>query len=248
MNYVNFTDNYALVSGSTLFWDLLDRCTVSPFAEVYKIHDDSNPEKMPENINGVAYFEMISRLNKSNFSGAFGSYPIHICFCRDSKPDCRFQVLPISVKRGETFTVTLVAVDQVDCPVNATIHSSLTSILGGLGEDPSSQNITDSCTDLTYTVFSPHKFETLTLYAEGPCKDSQLSQSKIDIHFQPCTCPIGFRPKNDEITNCVCECDYTLHESVLIVSDHHPQARICELLSIPARHVSSALVSATAAC
>ena len=76
---VNFNENEAHISGSNLFGGLLDRCTVSPFAEVY------NNEK-PTIINGVTYFQILSTLNYSE-PLSISSHPVRVCFCRDDQPD-----------------------------------------------------------------------------------------------------------------------------------------------------------------
>ena len=151
----------------------------SPFAEAY-----------PSFINGVTYLHNISTLNTQSVS----SHPVRVCFCRDGQPDYNSQTFHVKVKKGEVFTVPLVAVDQVNHTINATIHSSLSSNLGGLGEDQSSQNLTESCTNVTFSVFSPLESTKLILYAKGPCKDAELSVGQIYIKFLPCTCPIGFQP------------------------------------------------------
>ena len=110
----------------------------------------------------------------------------------------------------------LVATDQANRTVNATIDISLSSNLGGLGEDQSLQKATKSCTDMTLRVFSPNKHEELIVYSRGPCKDAQLSIGRIFIQFLPCTCPIGFQPY--ETTRCTCECDSKL--SMFITECH----------------------------
>ena len=210
LNNVIFTDNYAQRSGSTLFGGLLDRCTVSPYAEVYNKYD-LNFQQRPDVIDGVTYIKTVSTINDS---ATISSQPVQICFCRDNEPDCSLQQTLITVKKGEVFPLSLVAIDQVNHTVNATIRSSLSSIRGGLGEDQSSQNITDSCSILKFSVFSPHMSETLILYAEGPCKDAKLSQRQVDIQFLPCTCPVGFQPNKGEVTKCICECDEALREII----------------------------------
>ena len=63
----------------------------------------------------------------------------------------------------------------------------------------------NACTNLTFSVTSPHLSEQLILYAEGPCKNASMSQGRVNITFLPCTCPIGFQPKNTT-ENCVCVC------------------------------------------
>ena len=119
------------------------------------------------------------------------------------------------------FTISVIAVDQVNHLVNATIHSSLSSNLGGFSEDQSSQYISDSCSALQFNVFSPHISETLTLFPEGPCKDTVLSKGVVDILFSPCTCPIGFQSNKEKRTKCVCECDGLLNKIISECYEHN---------------------------
>ena len=83
--------------------------------------------------------------------------------------------------KGQNFTVSMVAIDQVNHNVNATIHSSLLSNVGRLGENQAHQSIGDTCTNLTFSVFSPNISEELVLYANGPCKDALLSQRRVKV-------------------------------------------------------------------
>lgn len=62
---------------------------------------------------------------------------------------------------------------------------------------------------MTYTIYSPHKSEELTLYASGPCKDANPSQGRITINFLPCKCPVGFQ-EIETNTTCECVCDQRL--------------------------------------
>ena len=59
---IKFRENHAHISGSILFGGLLDRCTVSPFAEVY------NNDNSPTIINGATYFRIISTFTESSIS------------------------------------------------------------------------------------------------------------------------------------------------------------------------------------
>ena len=108
--------------------------------------------------------------------------------------------------------------------MNATIHVLLSSSLGGLGEDQSLQESKDleTCTNLTLSVFSPFDSAELILYANGPCKDAELSIAKIRIHFQPCTCPVGFEPDYTQETKCMCSCDSKLSR---FITEYHQENR-----------------------
>ena len=193
---INFTQNYAHSAGSTLFGGLLDRCIPGPLTTDLKPYYD-----------GISYLKHVSNILVDTIS----SHPVKLCICNNSQPDCSY-LLPIKqLKKGENFTVTLVAVDQVNCTIsNTTIRASLKFAESGFGEGQLIQTTGDSCTDLTYSVTTTYEHEQIIVYAEGPCRDSSMSQKQIDIQFIPCSCPIGFQQKDTENTNCVCICDTDL--------------------------------------
>ncbi len=200
INDMSFANNHAYISGSDLFGGLLDRCTISPLAE--------KTNEQPLIIDGASYFLDVSNIEQLD---TISSDPVSICFCnKDKQPDCGYHPPVVNVKKGETFTISLVAVDQVKKIVsNATIHSSLSSSFGGLGENRQSQTTGPggNCTDLMFEVFSPRPSEQLILYADGPCKDAPLSQGRININFSSCDCPIGFQQKLTTKARSVCECE-----------------------------------------
>ena len=125
------------------------------------------------------------------------------CFCTtDSEPDCSYQPPPIKVIKGETFNVSLVAVDQVNHSVDANIITFLTSRDGGFGEGQRTQPTGKNCTDLIFNVFSSRDYDNIYLYADGPCGSSQPSIQKLDMLFLECTCPVGFQPSPSEPKRC----------------------------------------------
>jgi predicted outer membrane repeat protein len=204
--HYQFIDNYAAKSGSSLYGGLLDRCTVSPIRDMLFTYIDNTTSRITTPTqssraarNTLEDIQMIS------------SDPVRICFCRKMSPDCSYRWPGISVMKGHPFTVTLVAVDQVNHSVNATIRSFLSSPRGGLGEGQQSQSSYQTCTKLTFNAFSPLSSEKLTLYAEGPCNNTGISKSNVFVHFTACICPIGFQPVDSRDTNCDCICDPRLY-------------------------------------
>ena len=184
--HTEFTNNHALVRGSNLFGGLLDRCTQSPFNDLIKTQ--LNTTRM----NSLQYLQLyISNINTSVDS--ISSEPVKVCFCYQNKPNCQYQQFPIEVRKGEIFEVPLVAVDQTQNVISATIHSLPKSNKSGVGEGQLIQNIVDSCTNLTFNVFTPKESEELILYADGPCKDAPLSLKKVQIKFLSCSCSTGFQ-------------------------------------------------------
>ena len=203
-----FAQNYASVSGSTLFGGLLDRCIVSLFAKlnIYAIN------AYKRIVSGVTYFKDVSsKINSSSIS----SYPTQVCLCINNRPNCSHQQLkPIEVKKGQVFSVSLVAVDQDGHPVDATIQSILNFDGSGLAEGQLTRTIPGECAELTFNIVSRQEYEILSLHASnGPCNDAHLSTLTLDINFLPCKCPIGFQPseRNAEI-NCTCECHHSISE------------------------------------
>ena len=96
---IHFSQNYATISGSTLYGGLLDRCAVSQFAEVHKKYSayDYNDRD-----DGITYFNMI------NTNLSISSQPVRVCLCINNEHDCSHQG-DIEVQKGHVSTVSLVA-------------------------------------------------------------------------------------------------------------------------------------------
>ena len=166
-NIVNmlFFGNTASEQGANLFGGLLDRCIPSPFAEVYL--------KQTTHYSGASYLGNISNITALD---TISSLPVQVCFCNsDSESDSSYQPPLIKVKKGEAFTVSLVAVDQVNHSVDANIISFLSSHNGGFSEGQQIQGVEKNCTTITFNVFSPHESQTINLFADGPCGRSTPS-------------------------------------------------------------------------
>ena len=200
---MHFSNNYATISASTLYGGLLDRCAVSPFAEVRNKHPFDEPSQydLENDGNGIMYFYDVSTpYNPQYFNVmdiklrtniSLSSNPVRVCICINNEHNCTHQI-SVDIQKGGLFTVPLVAVDQIGQLVSATIQTSLSFTESGLAEGQLTNEIPAECTDLAFNVVSPHDHENLTLYAsDGPCKDAQLSRATVEIHFLPCNCPIG---------------------------------------------------------
>ena len=197
---IQFSGNTAIERGSSLYGGLLDRCVpTSSFAEVYR----KEIYLATQYYNGVKYLEDISNVTFDYIA----SSPVRVCFCDNKREqNCSYQPPPIKVKKGETFKVPLVAVDQVNHSVEANIISSLVHE-SRFSEGQQTQSVETNCTDLIFNVFSPADSESINLFADGPCGSSQLSIRKLHIQFLNCTCPIGFKPNSESETTCDCICD-----------------------------------------
>ena len=197
-----YSDNSAEMSGSNLFGGLLDRCSIrdlpSPGANFATV------------TNGAASFKKLSGITELE---TISSDPVRICFCRNNgQPDCNYNPSSIEVKRGESINISIVAVDHVNHTINdTTIHASLNSTVGSLGEGQETQRTYKGCTKLSYDLLSPHDSEQLLLYAEGPCGGRGISQISTVIRILPCTCPVGFARSERDKTRCACDCDPQLN-------------------------------------
>ena len=201
---IYFTNNSASVAGDVLYGGLLDRCGVSPFAEIFLKY----PKSTPSSVSAISYIVNITDLEIQDFNSTkmLSSDPVRVCFCRDNQSDCSYHPEPESVRKGETFTVSLVAVDHINNTIaNSTIHAYV-SLESKLGEGQSLRQTTGdgSCTDLTYSILSPLYSEKLHLYADGPCMRLGISTANLTINIAPC--PIGFKDNG-----LCCECEPILY-------------------------------------
>ena len=195
---LNVSENYAEAAGSAVYGGLLDRCTVNPWYEP---------------VTDLVHIANIT--NIQNLSSV-SSEPVGICFCRDGNKDCNYQPNTVRVMKGEAFTLSLVAVDQVNRTIKAYICSHLSTEIGGLGVDQLNRSIDDKCTNFIYNAYSPHATGQLNMYADGPCKDTAQSVRRVHIIFSSCKCPIGFQPLSAEEnhTSCECVCDSRLRPHI----------------------------------
>ncbi|XP_064397068.1 uncharacterized protein LOC135343947 [Halichondria panicea] len=198
-NYFNtfMTNNTATQSGADIYGGLLDRCTVSKLAEYH----------ISSNGSGLNY---INNTVKSPSELSISSRPVKVIFCNNGS---------ISTRKGHLFKISIMAVDQVGNPMNATIRSSVVSESGfdRLNEGQEKQTVGDQCTELEYNVFSQDNSAQVELYAEGPCINLGISRQLINISFLPCTCPIGLKPTRSD-TECKCDCDPFLQQGYPITN------------------------------
>ena len=215
LDTVKFLDNYAAkFQGSNLYGGLLDRCTLSPFTDRYR----RRPRQLGA-MEAIPYFTNLSNIGELD---SIGSGPVRVCFCTNDHFDCSYQPPPISVMKGESFTVSLVTIDQAGHIIPAEVETFLLPSDGNniihVSENTSTGN---NCTPLNFSVHSSKDHIELILYARGPCKDANFSQGRIVIQFSNCTCPIGFQQKITTETRCECECDEKLTRYVEIAKCIH---------------------------
>ena len=199
---IKFEGNTAspMKQGADIFGGFIDDCTLVPLLKTQFLRLTYG-QSMSEFITGI---ESVAEFSMDSIS----SHPVRLCFCTNddttSKADCSYQPPTIFVKKGEKFTVSVVALDQVNHFVDANVHVSPSSLEAGFAEGQQTQPVRSKCTELQFNVFSPHNHEKISLHADGSCTDSILH---LHVKFKNCTCPIGLEPCQSKRTVCECFCD-----------------------------------------
>ena len=209
-HHITFVNNSAQ-AGEILYGGLLDRCTVNIASDIYvNTHVDHR-------IDGLTYFMNESGLTliQDRNDNRIASNAVRICFCRDDlEANCSYEPY-LHAQKGRNFTITIVAVDQVNHPVCATIHSTVAET-DLLGEGQIMHSISSGCANITLSISSPNDSAELNLHAStGLCKDLGLSKRTAVVHFDNCTCPIGFTPII-KYHKCKCICDPRLQPYVTV--------------------------------
>ena len=182
---------------TTIYGGLLDRCTVE--------RRYSGNDLRPTTIG----FNYINKLTKNvNINNMMTSDPVRVCHCTDTRElNCSYTEKIKNVKRGETFNVSVAAVDQANHTVDSLIYVTSTKrYMYRLAIGQWVQVTHNGCTDLKLKVSSLNDSVKLILYPEGPCQDIGVSKAVLHVNFQPCTCPIGFQQQKKQ-EDCVCDCD-----------------------------------------
>ena len=199
---IEFSRNSALISGSSIFGGLLDRCTVNP---TYTEEDPLSllkPELISKRFSGISFLQGLSNIKISQIS----SPPVRICYCSTyNRPNCSLEYDSFSLQRGKHLPLYLAVVDQVNHTVNGTVHIVISS-LKEFDSVKQSHDVPNTCTHLTVRLSMTYDPKDISLYAVGPCNSSGISERKIKILLSECTCPIGFTPE-ENVESCECRCD-----------------------------------------
>ena len=241
-----FSDNTAHQSGSDIYGGLLDRCTINQNAEVVHLYPEFTNSSGFDYVKATTQIEQIIDYNKyyyhtpayfiENISRLdvktlISSDAVRVEFCLDNVISPNYSHPNVSIKKGEMFTVSLVAVDQVGNPLNATIINSFQSKSGNgrFKAGQVEQQVGDQCTELEYNVYSQDNSAQIHIHADGPCGDKGVSRKTLNVIFLPCTCLIGFEPSSGPTEiDCICECDQTLQQHQITSCSSENEAILVE--------------------
>ena len=231
-NLINtfFSNNTAHQSGSDIYGGLLDRCTINQNAELVRYFpkfrnlsgfDYVKATTQIEQITDYSQYQtqgpdyFIESISRSDVKTLISSTAVRVEFCLNNVISPNYSHPNVSIKKGEMFTVSLVAVDQVGNPLNETIISSFQSKSGNgrLKAGQVEQQVGGHCTELEYNVYSHDNSAQIHIHADGPCGDKGVSKKILNVIFLSCTCPVGFQPSPGPTgIDCICECDQNLTE------------------------------------
>ncbi len=116
-------------------------------------------------------------------------------------PDCS-GMRNIEVHRGQEFTLPLIAYAQGNTPVSTELTAKIHQT-ASLNLNQSIQTLPKHCSNKTYNLYSTEAFEEVTLYIDGPCRDTGLATAGVKVPLRPC--PDAFNKSGDR-----CECETRL--------------------------------------
>ena len=188
-----FKNNSADIAGSVLYGGAVDNCKLA--------------HGLDSNSSGKV-FDKIAHDTTSKIS----SNPFYMCSCiKKDVPDCSMAVIywfgsqyhfPRTVYPGETIQYSVVATGQRKGKVPSTVRSTITTPNSDLLDSQYLQQAYNTCTELSYTVFSLSKSVVIKLQAEGsPCSNIVYTLLSVNLNQ---TCPPGFKISKHK-KSCVCE-------------------------------------------
>ncbi len=193
---IYMSNNTAGNAGNFLYGGLLDRCQMNLDGE--SLHYLPY-EWLLRLINARKRGEVIPFDNLPKGTEIMTSLPYQLCFCDNNLDYSCSETQTRHVYRGQTLSVSVLALDQTQDLVPTTIKA-LVSSNARIKPNQDPQFLPLQCYTLTYNVYSTVSHEQLVLYADGPCRDNELARVLIDVTLLPC--PDAFTESGD---SCVCE-------------------------------------------
>ena len=130
--------------------------------------------------------------------------PFRLCFCESGIPLCNITSIEHSVSKGSKFTVSVAALTFFANNIPRTVRSYFEDTSSGVTKALSgeSQEISSSCTELKYRVYTTAESEQVVIAADQPCDDSPVLVHCLTFNVTLEDCPRGFSSSGDR---CVCD-------------------------------------------
>ena len=179
----------ARIDGNFMFGGLLDRCQMQ--RRIYVLFSSQT----------IVPFEIFMQKISVEVNH-ITSKPYQLCFCDYKSINCsRGSVTSIEVHRGQKFSLSLLAKDQLRRPISIPYQVNAKVLkTARLKLNQSSQTLQPNCSSLSYALYSTARHEELILYTDGPCTDTGIARAVVNITLLPC--PDGFVKSAEQ---CICE-------------------------------------------
>ena len=188
---LSFVNNSATLSGTVLYGGRLDMCRLP-------VHRGSQASVQYID-NAIEAFNTLSTyVTDDEITSNISSDPLRVCFCQNGAPNCSLDQ-HMSVVRGELFFFSAVTVGQNNNTVPSSIRVDVDNN-AELGLLQRIQPTGQTCTDISYRLFTPDSSENLVLYPDGPCRDTGFARRIVQVTLLDC--PDGF---NLSGASCVCD-------------------------------------------
>ena len=169
-------NNSAGLAGDAVFGGVIDNCRLEP------------DYQWPVYLNSSDVFDMLVEIKEDyETHSCISSPPLQVCICVNNAPRCDISTRAIHVYPGETFIVNVAAVGQREGTVPANILYELDN--GMDFGDYVQVQVSSTCTDIRYTVFTALEQSYVKLYPQGPCSNLENS---LNLTVQVSECPTGF--------------------------------------------------------
>ena len=197
---MTFLDNSADKSGAVIFGGSLDNCRLYLGGGFKNSCGNKIGREYTENPLPII-LQVFTILGNTSESSVISSEPFRVCFCNHDKvPDCEMNTT-VDTIRGKQFTLSAVTVGQGNFTVPSSIKVDFgisTSTM--LSRFQKVQDTGNTCTNISYRLFSAESSITMILFPDGPCRDIGIARRVVNVTFLPC--PDGFTHAD---TECVCD-------------------------------------------
>ena len=205
---LNFSNNSANSTGSTLYGGQLNKCRLY-YGTNYNRDECGNRACNGYSDDALGVFMNISNISTIHNESAtnISSQANQLKFCQDNNV-LDDEIKDIKLHPGEEFNITVIAMGQAGFPVLTTVYTDNNEYTGNKyrlrSSNQSILKFNGSCTNISFQLLSGkencHKL--FKLYPDNPCQSlADGLQLRIDI----LACPIGF-----ELSDRRCVCDNKL--------------------------------------
>ena len=156
-----------------------------------------------DNCHHYNFFSISNVIRDTQTQSNIASNPFKVCLCNDGVVGCSNMSHGLTVFPGQKFNVSVATVGQINGVVPATILAALSSgSLASLGATQNSQKTLETCSNISFQVYSKRNCETITLTV-GACS-GLTTENNFQLNVNLTDCPVGFQ-LSDDPAQCVCQ-------------------------------------------